>query len=121
MGDRSYCPDDDSLTTVLHELDEAKSLLYKEQMELNRAFPALSHVGSSPSGPYIFEAKARELNEATKRYLRAIRSFNAACQRRRNDSRQEFLLTSQFPVRSAMPLRFERKAGGFRRVWSRRR
>jgi hypothetical protein len=120
MGDRSYCPDYDSLTTALHELDKAKALLYKEQMALNRAFPALSHVDSSPSGSYIFEAKARELNEATKRYLRAIGSFNAACQRRRTDSRQEFLLTSESHVRSTMPLRFERKGVGLRRVWSRR-
>lgn len=120
MGDRSYCPDEDSLTTVLHELDEAKALLYKEQMALNRAFPALSHVVSSPSGSYIFEAKARGLNEATKRYLRAIGWFNAACQRPRTDSRQEFLLISESNVRSTMPLRFERKGVGLRRVWSRR-
>jgi hypothetical protein len=119
MGDRSHCPDDDSLTAVLHELDEAKALLYKEQLELNRALPALSHVGGPPSDPHLFDAKARELNEATKLYLRAIRSFNAACNRRSNDSRQEFLL-SESPVKSTMPLRFDRKAGGFRRVWSRR-
>jgi hypothetical protein len=51
-------------------------------VELSRFVSALPHpVHRSPNDLHAFEALARELNEATNRYLRAIGGFNAACKK----------------------------------------
>jgi len=72
---------DDDLITALRDLDAAKALVRKTQLELSKAVPAPSQDDCSPSGTQTFEAKAREMNEATKHYLEAVDAFNAAAGR----------------------------------------
>jgi hypothetical protein len=80
----------DDLTAALHELDTAKALVRMREAELRDAIPAPSQRGCcSPKALHIFEAKARKMNVATKRYLGAVGAFTAACQKSRNQPVEE--------------------------------
>jgi len=81
------CADD--LIAALHELDAAKALVRVREAELRAAVPAPSQKGCSPKALHIFEAKARKVNVATKRYLGAVGVFNAACQKSRSQPVEE--------------------------------
>jgi hypothetical protein len=66
----------DNLITVLRELDAAKALLRHLQAQLNVALPALPQNGDSE----IFQNACHEMNEASRRYRRAVDAFDAVCQ-----------------------------------------
>jgi len=71
----------DVFTALLRELDAAKASVGKKQAELSEAVPRLSPNGCSPRDLQTFEAKTREMNQATERYREAVRAFNAAAVR----------------------------------------
>jgi hypothetical protein len=86
-------PPDDELNSALRELDSSKAIMLQKQAELTEVIPALSHVGCSANDLQTFEVKARELNEATSRYLLAVGAFNAACRKGLDQSAPEAPLT----------------------------
>lgn len=97
------------LANALRELDASKALMRQRRLELLNSVPASR---SSSDALHTFEAKARELNAATERYLGAVAVFNAACRKSRKDSLQEIPVSEG---RSAVTLRFQVKIGPSRR------
>jgi hypothetical protein len=100
---------DHELAAALGELDASKALMRQRRLELLNSVPASR---SSSDALHTFEAKARELNAATERYLGAVGAFNAACRKSRKDSLQEIPVSEGRP---AVTLRFEVKIGPSRR------
>jgi len=70
---------DTDLVAALRELDATKAVVRQWQTRLAKAVSALPSDGCPPKGLRILEATSRRMNQATKRYLLAVRAFNAAC------------------------------------------
>src|SRR5579864_6087975 len=81
MYEVSWHSDAADLTAALHELDIAQGLVRNKRVELNQSVRAASKTGCSARTLYDFKVTAREMEEATVRYLRAVAAFHAVCQK----------------------------------------
>jgi hypothetical protein len=77
--ENSFRSNEHEFTTAIRELDAAKALVRKRQLELSDAIPALSCDQPSPDKLLNFEERSRVMHEATELYLHAVGVFNAAC------------------------------------------